>query len=454
MAENNYPKILIFGPPFNSFSGGGITLTNLFKGWPKEKIAVTSTGHVLFKVSTDICNVYYLLGSGEQRWRFPLNYLQRSFPSGLMSFVNDESNSPGQPVKTVRDKFKIRQFLVDKIFYPLIHWFGLFHCLSEIHFSDNFKEWLAEFNPEILYLQVSSREDVLFSIKLCNYLSIPVVIHMMDDWPSIISKDGLFAKYWKTKIDKELRQLLDRINLYLSISDAMTSEYNRRYNKHFIAFHNPIETERWTPFRKTNFKLNSDHVKILYSGRIGIGITESLIEIAHVIDTINRTWGKIKLYVQSPSGDTEVRNRLKQFDCIVLNPVVEYTKLPAIFAHADILVIANNFDKEGIDFLRYSMPTKVSEYMASGTPILIYAPFETAVSQFFDANKCGYCVTEQKPERLNEALQLLISDEEYRKRLSHNSVTLAKEMFDADKVKREFQQLIINLIKEKHNVQG
>jgi glycosyltransferase involved in cell wall biosynthesis len=447
MSDNNYPKILIFGPPFNSFSGGGITLTNLFKGWPKDRIAVTSTGHVLFKVSTDVCNIYFLLGNDEQKWRFPLNLFQRSFQSGVMSFSTEEKPVPVQPVLKRRKRLHVRQFIVNKIFYPLIHWLGLFHCLSEIHLSDNFRKWVAEYNPDILYLQVSSREDILFSLRLCDYLSIPAVIHMMDDWPSTISRDGLFVNYWKRKIDKELRQLLDRMDLYLSISGAMTEEYKKRYNKDFRSFHNPVETDAWVQYRKTDFRLGSDHVRVLYSGRIGIGITESLVEIAQVIDTVNKTWGKVKLYIQSPSSDIEVRNRLSKFDCIVLNPVVEYSKLPLIFSQADILVIANDFDKEGIDFLRYSMPTKVTEYMVSGTPVMVYAPYETAVSRFFEENECGCCITEQDPEKLNNALKLMISDEEYRTRISKKAVTLANQLFDANKVKNEFQKLLINLAK-------
>jgi hypothetical protein len=47
----DYPKILIFYQPFNSYSGGGITLTNLFLGWPKERLAVLSYPFMLNEVS-------------------------------------------------------------------------------------------------------------------------------------------------------------------------------------------------------------------------------------------------------------------------------------------------------------------------------------------------------------------------------------------------------------------
>ncbi len=439
---NNYPRILIFGQPFNNYTGGGITLSNLFKGWPKDKIAVAATGHVLQSVSTDVCNTYYLLGKEEQKWIFPFNYLQRTFPSGLMSFSKKEDLSEIQPRHV-----NTRKILVDKIFFPFLQWCGLFYWLSKISFSSKFMDWLDEFKPEILYFQVTTREGILFSIQLCDYLGIPSVIHNMDDWPSTISNKGLFKEYWRKTIDKEFRKLLDRMTLYLSISHAMTNEYKKRYHKAFKAFHNPIETRYWQPYCKTNFNLSNDHVRILYSGRIGVGITESLVEVANVIEEINQSWGNIKLYIQSPSNDYKVRRRLQKHDCIIINPVMDYCKLPEIFSQADILLIANDFDKKGIDFLKYSMPTKVSEYMISGTPILLYASSETAISRFFTDNGCGCCVTEQKSEKLNDAIKLLITDVEYRRRLSQNAVNLALELFDANRVRNEFQLLLINMIK-------
>jgi glycosyltransferase involved in cell wall biosynthesis len=121
--------------------------------------------------------------------------------------------------------------------------------------------------------------------------------------------------------------------------------------------------------------------------------------------------------------------------------------LPLIFSQADLLLIANDFDKEGIDYLRYSMPTKVSEYMISGAPILVYASAETAVSQFFIENDCGSCVTEQDQGKLNDAIKMLVENKDYRQKISTNAVKIALELFDAENVKNVFQQLIINLVK-------
>jgi glycosyltransferase involved in cell wall biosynthesis len=435
-----FPKVLIFGQPFNNYSGGGITLTNLFKGWPKDKIAVTYIGHGLFNATTDVCDTYYQLGKEEHKWKFPFNLFQRKFPSGLKSF-EEKAEVPINFIQT-----GIRYRLVNRVFYPLLRWMGLFHFATRISISDRLMNWISEFKPEILYLQVTARDEINFAEELISYLKRPSIIHIMDDWPSTISKKGLFKKYWSEKIDKEFRALLDRVDLHLSISDAMSVEYKKRYNKDFVAFHNPIETEVWMPFKKSRFTLDSEHITILYSGRIGFGITDSLFEIAKAIDSINNEGFNIKLHIQTPTKDPKILNQLRRFNSVVINPFASLGSLPKIFSGADILLLANDFSVHGVDYLRFSMPTKAPEYMISGAPVLVYSAEETAVSKFFSKNNCGLCVTKQGPEEITKALKFMLNNEEYRKEISKNAFNLAEEKFDANHIRKEFQNLLINLL--------
>ena len=445
MIENNYPRILIFGAPFNSFSGGGITLTNLFKGWPKEKIAVTSTGHVLQDVSTDVCDVFYLLGRDEQKWRFPLNLFQKSFPSGLMKFSKNES-SDIQTLNIESYRINIRQILVDKLFYPLLHWFGLFHCLSEISFSQNFKKWLDDYKPDILYLQVSSREDILIAIQIFDYLSIPTVIHMMDDWPSTISRNGILKKYWKKKIDKEFRVLLNQMDLFLSISDAMSAEYKKRYDKDFIPFHNPIDISKFSEAGRD--KNPGDKIfRILYLGRIGVANKHSISSFANAVSQHNTDSYKIELEIFTPGVNYRESKIIGSLDNVKILPPVGHQMVPALLTQYDLLLLPLDFTKLGFKYSQYSIPTKASEYMISGTPIIVFAPEETAISRFCSDNECGYCITGDDEKRIHDGIDFLITNPEYRKKISNNAVALATKLFDGNRVRKDFQRLIINLIK-------
>jgi glycosyltransferase involved in cell wall biosynthesis len=438
----SFPKVLIFGQPFNDFSGGGITLTNLFKGWPKERIGVMYMGHGLTNITTDVCNIYYQLGTSEHKWIFPFNLIQRKFPSG----IKDENKTSNSFVSS--SKGGIRFKLVNQFFYPLLRWIGLFHIVSRIIISENLKSWLSEFKPEILYLQASTREDISFSEALIKFLKIPSAIHVMDDWPLAITNTGLFRNFWRRKIHNEFSHLLNQIDLCLSISDAMSAEYLRRYDKKFIPFHNPIEIERWLPYTKKDLKINKEFIKILYSGRLGDnGISDSLLEFAEAVNTMNEKDNtSIKFHIQTPTARAPVLAKLRQIGCVVINPFASYNQIPAIFSEADILLLANDFNKTGIDYLKLSMPTKASEYMISGTPVLVYTPGSAAVSMFFSSNDCGCCVNEQDRDIIITAVKCMVDNEEYRRSLSNNAIKLAKERFDARKVRNDFQSLLFNLI--------
>jgi len=437
--NSTYPRVLIFGQPFNNYSGGGITLTNLFKGWTKNKIAVTYLGHGLSNITTDICDTYYQLGKEEHKWKFPFNLVQKNFPSGLKSFEQKTGTH------VIRYKSGVRNKIVNRFFYPLLKWLGLYHTMSGISLSQKFKHWLSEFKPEVLYVQVASRETLLFASQLVDYLEIPSVNHAMDDWPSSIRTHGLFKSYWYKKIDAELKQFIEKVDLNFSISEAMSDEYQRRYDKKFIPFHNPVDSKVWLPHVKKDYELNKEKITILYSGRIGIGITESIMDVASAIDTIKNEQVRIDLHIQTFTKDPDILNKLQKFRCVVINPFTAYEQLPKIFSTADILLLANEFNVKGLVYLKYSMPTKASEYMISGTPVLLYAPKETAISTFFMKNECGCCVLERSSVELRNALDHLINDENYRRKLGQNAVALAMDKFDQVKVRNEFQRLLIDI---------
>jgi glycosyltransferase involved in cell wall biosynthesis len=434
------PKILIFGQPFNNFTGGGITLTNLFKGWPKEKIAVTYLGHGLMNVTTDVCDTYYQLGSEEHKWIFPFNLIQRKFRSGIKTFNSSQKSQ----INSIQKGFRFR--FVNKIFYPFLRWLGLFHVVSKIRVSHRLKNWLDEYKPEILYLQVSTREDILFSTGLIDHLKIPSVIHIMDDWPSTISNRGLLKDFWNRKIDREFRKLLGKIDFYMSISDAMSAEYEKRYGHKFIPFHNPIETKNWESHQKKTYDIDRKYVKVLYSGRIGDkGIAVSLTQVAEAVDALNSESLNVKFHIQTATKTEWILELLKRYKSVVFNDYAEYSDIPKIFSEADILVLANDFSTEGIRYLKLSMPTKASEYMISGTPVLVYASPETAVSKFFRENECGYCIEAEGTDMIIKGLSLLIEDEDLRRNISNNAKMIAKRRFDSQNVRNDFQKILTNL---------
>lgn len=433
-----YPKVLIFGQPFNDFSGGGITLTNLFKGWPKERIAVTYLGHGLISVTTDVCDIYYQLGEKEHKWKFPFSLIQKKFRSGIKTIEKKAESSTGLSKKG------LRYFIVNKFFYPILEWFGLFHCVSRIELSTELKKWLSEFKPEILYVQVATRETLLFAAELIDYLKVPSAIHNMDDWPSTISSKGLFRNYWKKKIDSEFKNLLNRIDLFLSISDAMSSEYRKRYAKEFVPFHNPIETRKFEGLHRREYA-SGNIFRILYLGRIGMANKEALYLFAKAVSGWKSKSPKLSLEIFTPDLESPDARKIRNLSNVNIALPTKHEEVPALLANSDLLLLPLDFNQMGMNYAQYSIPTKASEYMISGTTIMVFAPAATAISKFCKDNECALCLTINDKDEISRALEFLIENEEYRKKWAKNAEELARKLFDADIVRENFQSILIGL---------
>lgn len=435
------PKVLIIGQPFNNNSGGGITQANLFAGWDKDKVAVVCTDHMFNNLNPGICDTYYVLGSEEYKWSFPFNLLQRKVSSGVRK-VNENTGTH----TAASAKAKLRTKIIDQYFYPFLEYIGLFHRMSSISLSGKLCAWLDAYNPDLVYAQASTRESVLFCSLVYDYLKKPMLYHVMDDWPSTISQKGPFKKYWHKKIDRELRGLLNRATILLSISHAMAREYKKRYGKDFTTFHNPIEIDFWKSHQRNKYELGANPT-ILYAGRIGTGIQTSLESMAEAVDKVNAT---IKTSVQFVLQTKDKPAWIGKYRCVKHKAMVAYKELPRVFAEADFLYLPYDFSAESIRFIKYSMPTKAPEYMISGTPVIVFGPGETALVEDAVQNKWAMTVTENNIHLLAEAVAALVKDINLRKQIADMAISIAETNYNSEKVRNQFREMIASLISKEN----
>jgi len=431
------PKTLIIGQPFNNNSGGGITQANLFGNWDKDNIAVVSTVHMFNNLNTDICDTYYLLGNEEYKWKFPFNFLQRNVPSGVVKV----KPGTGTQAQNISKKAQLRTKIINNYFYPFLEWIGLFHKISKITLSDKLRKWLDEYKPDVIYAQASSLETVQFCIIMQEYINKPMVYHVMDDWPSTISQKGPFKNFWHKKIDRALKVLLGKATVLLSISHDMAEEYKKRYGKDFITFHNPIDLNFWKSHQRATYTL-AQTASILYAGRIGTGIQETLELLAKSIDNLNK---ELKTPVRFILQTKDIPAWVNNYSCVQHKPLVPYSELPKVFAEADFLYLPYDFSKESIKFIKYSMPTKAPEYMMSGTPVIILGPAETALVKDAQRGNWAKVITENSVDALAAAIKTLLEDENLRKKIAGNAVRIAEINYNAVKIRNEFENTISSI---------
>jgi hypothetical protein len=106
---------------------------------------------------------------------------------------------------------------------------------------------------------------------------------------------------------------------------------------------------------------------------------------------------------------------------------------------ADLLYLPLAFSKSSARISRYSMPTKLPEYLATGKPVLFHAPFESALFQVAERYDLNPRLATVDPAALDEFIERWQTEPECAAdRFSKASAALARE-FDINILASSFQ---------------
>jgi glycosyltransferase involved in cell wall biosynthesis len=123
-----------------------------------------------------------------------------------------------------------------------------------------------------------------------------------------------------------------------------------------------------------------------------------------------------------------------------------YDKLPDMLASADVLLVILEQDAS-----RYSVPSKVLNYLCAGRPILALLPKENAVAKTVEAAGAGIVVAPGDNEAASAALKRLLSDPAQREKMGTAARAYAERTFDVvavgDRFEAVFDQVRIHGLK-------
>jgi glycosyltransferase involved in cell wall biosynthesis len=116
--------------------------------------------------------------------------------------------------------------------------------------------------------------------------------------------------------------------------------------------------------------------------------------------------------------------------------------VPKLVKQFDLLLLPIDFDKAGIKFAKYSMPTKMTEYMVSGIPSLIFAPEVCAVTNYAIKNNVAFTCTDENEQVVVETIKRIIYNIEERENISKKAIIYAKKNHNIENERLRFKSLI------------
>jgi glycosyltransferase involved in cell wall biosynthesis len=436
-ASDIYPRTLIAGRGFDQSSGAGITLSSLFHGWPKERLAAMAA--VGESLESDVCQQYYVLGSDDTSWVWPLSRLAHSVPSGpVLQDTGDTGESLLTKDTALRPPGDLGEMsLARRAFWASMTRSGAQQFLIRYRISDRLARWIRSYRPEVVYTHLESLQSIGFVDDLISRWDLPLVIHMMDDWPMAPVGAGLLSPVIRRLIDTRLRRLLDKAACTMGISRYMCGVYEKRYGREFLPFHNVLDTRAWTVQPRSDWKA-SEPFRIVYAGRVGIANEESLRDVAAVVAELADRGMPVRLEIYCLARSPFPPGTWPESRAVRVLPAVAYGQIPRLLVEADLLLLPLGFSTQDLAYARYSMPTKVAEYLGSGAPVLVYCPEDTALAHYARAEGWAAVVGTRDRAELTRTIASLVRHEKAREQLGRVALEVSERDNDPERIRADF----------------
>ena len=107
-----------------------------------------------------------------------------------------------------------------------------------------------------------------------------------------------------------------------------------------------------------------------------------------------------------------------------------------------VLFMPFAFDSGIPEVIKTSAAGKLSDYLASGVPILANAPADTFVNWYLREHDCGLVVDCDTAGALADGLRRLIQDPELGRRLGRNARARAQAEFTPPEAQRRFTRVL------------
>ncbi len=405
------PRVLIVAPcAASTFVGGGVTLEKLFAGWPADSLA---------QIHSD--------------WFAPRSNVCRRFYSVNGPFFRP--NAPWWTWHVARAAAWATRQGEHGVFWSRL--------------SPRLRRWIDAFAPEVIYSQTSNLAFTGLTKQILDYTGAPLVLHAADDWvtdwPTNVlgRRFPLVSDHLAATVKDEFTQLSARAKARLAIGEKMARVYGERYGGEWRPFYNSVDPDIWTPKRPRTKFTAAQPFRILYSGSLlGYSALSGVEDAAQAVARLRSEGVPIELMVATHERDQVHRKELEQYDGVHVVGMVPLDQLPARLAAADLLLLPVTFDPKRLNFIRLSIHAKTAEYMASGTPILVYGPAESAIVEYATAEGWGHAVSDSGVAPLATALRFLMEYRDVRSSIAERARQLALRDFDVNKVVPRFEALM------------
>jgi glycosyltransferase involved in cell wall biosynthesis len=400
----------------------GITLQSLFMDWPVESflelyLDQRETLIPEYSKTRSVCAIA----------AFPLQRLMRGKKGNIIS-------------DSFREKTKADGKQSRKIFGVIRRQIINLTDISPMHIPNSIITQVDEYRPEVIYTLGASVSVLKMSVFLCKRYGIKIVIHFMDDWAHYLQDESNCLQSLYKRI---LKHWLQKANLFSKKNIAISEFMSRAYEKETGILHdclmNSIEPEQFY-CTESNAHNSLDFV---YAGGIHLDRWKALKILENSLLKHNQSCGdKKKTQLVVYTKLESVKNIKHQFDerVTLFKDYVPHEMMRTVFQDADVLVHVESNNKKLLGYFRFSISTKIPEYLASNRPVLFFGPSEMGLSLYLRDNKVALVASSSI--ELDECIELLTRNEGKMPGLCSRALSFVHENYNQKRSQEKLKEIL------------
>lgn len=440
MSPTQFPRCLILSPaPFNRYTGVGILLSNLFDGWPSERLGIVFSD--AGEVDLSICPQHYVLRGSPGSCRIDRKERDQATCAAITRAARAERAAERSGGATGRLQQLVRRSDTGAALHQILrierHWKAL-------------STWVGQFGPSVIYAQASTYAQLRLVRRISAATKARICFHVMDDFYSTRHTSGLSRVLLRRAFVGEFRRLVREAQCCCAISEEMAHAYRKTFGRDWKVYHNAVDVNFWS-INSTACSAQGPQ-RIVFAGTINDKNMSGIRELASSVSQLRASGTNCELLIATQDFCMPTRDLLgsgKGAAAIVELPKTD-EGVKSLMAEASVLVVLIDFSEEAVRRIRLSLLAKVAAYTATGIPILVYGPRGVATVDSAIRHGWGHVVSVHSVEALGEGLDAVLRDDVLQRELKERAQSVARSQFNVQVVRARFQEELCAL--EGHGV--
>lgn len=406
--ENKKNKILLISHnPFSTYQSMGKTFVSLFGSFEKSELCQLYIYPTVPDV--DACQSYYRITDKDILkfcYRFRVNGKEVAPNINVHSIY--ELKADEKIYNSPKNKSESRKLIRDMM-WKTVPWY-----------NKRLKQWLAEEAPTCIFLAPGYAKFIYdIALKISRDYSIPIITYICDDYYFAADPGNWMGDMQHRLLQKKIQKIVSKSKLIVGISKEITEKYAAHFSVKtalIMTGSNLDVVQEITP--KKSIKSFS------YFGNIGLKRETSLADIGRALDEINQERNtEYHLNIYTGTQSEAVQSALQDIESVRMCGFLAGEAFIREFSNADCLIHVEAFDAHTTNLVSGSISTKIADSLASGIPMLAYAPKGIASVEHLRRNECAFIADQRSC--LKDVLCQILDDGKKRKRISENAVRTA-----------------------------